>query len=585
MAPQRRIPSAGLLLGLLALGVGCALPPPNDEVPLTSALPGELESGSRADVAPPVDPADGATQRATVIAAREPDDGGNPDGLGVADDAEVFGPRPPVATAVIEVQDTPAAPLERVDDAAMDVDLHALERDGRVEPPPSVETSLVPSGVVASAAHEDQEVTAAEASSRGVAATEEPVAILLTNEPIAFEELSVETTDGLRMNYRVGGAGPIVILIHGWCGNGAQWDLHASALAVSNRVFIVDLPGHGSSGGEGRETWTIPQFASDVAQLVETEDLNDVVLVGHAMGGQVALEAVVRLPGRVRAIIGVDSLQRLGVDPNPDRVTPFIARFTNDFAGSMEAFIAEAVHPNTAPEVRERILADALDCSPEVAIALMTHFGVHDPRRAASTVDCRVICINSEMAPTDIEGNRALLTSFDVDLMASSGHWPHLELPGAFQTHLISELNRVQPPRPDEVEARLHSLSPIVYTRDVAATRDFYVDGLLFIELDRRPRDETQAPDFVSLERDGASLMIQSMATLQSDLPDVSVQPQDAVLFLRVADLEAERRRLGDDVEIAVQERTLSSGSRQLVVRDPAGTFVVLQQAPRVTAR
>lgn len=574
-----------MLLGLLALGVGCAFPPPNDEVPLTGALTGALESGSPVDATPPADSAGRAGQSATVIAAREPDDGGDPDAIGVVDDAEVFGPRPPVATAVIEVQDTPAAPLERVDDAASAVDLHALERDGDVELPPSVETSLVPSEVVASAARADQEVTAAEASSRGVAATEGPGVTSLTNEPIVFEELSVETTDGLRMNYRVGGAGPIVILIHGWCGNGVQWDLHASALAVSNRVFIIDLPGHGSSDGEGRETWTIPQFASDVAQLVETEDLDDVVLVGHAMGGQVALEAVVRLPGRVRAVIGVDSLQRLGVDPNPERVKPFIALFESDFRGSMEAFIAKAVHPNTGAEVRERILRDALGCSPQVAIALMRHFGVHDPRPAASTIDCRVICINSEMAPTDTEGNRALLTSFDVDLMASSGHWPHLELPGAFQTRLIGELNRVQPRRPDEVEARLHSLSPIVYTRDVAAARDFYVDGLLFTELDRRPRDETQAPDFVSLERDGASLMIQSIATLQSDLPDVFVQPRDAVLFLRVADLEAERRRLGDDVEIAVQERTLSSGSRQLVVRDPAGTFVVLQQAPRVTAR
>jgi len=532
-----------------------------------------------------VEAADLTDQGATVIAARGPDDGGGPgatEATGAADDTEVFGPRPPV---VIEVQDTPAAPLERVDDAAVDVDLHALERDGKVELPPSVETSLVPSEVVASAAHPDQDVTAAEASSRGMAAPERAAVSPPTNEPVAFVERSVPTTDGLLMNYSVGGAGPIVVLIHGWCGNGAQWDLHANALAVSNRVFILDLPGHGSSAGEGREAWTIPQFASDVAQLVETEDLNDVVLVGHAMGGQVALEAVVRLPGRVRAIIGVDSLQRLGVDPNPERVKPYIADFENDFRGSMEAFIAKAVHPNTGADVRERILKDALGCSPPVAIALMSHFGAHDPRPAASTIDCQVICINSEMSPTDTEGNRALLTSFDVDLMAGSGHWPHLELPGAFQTRLIGELNRVQPPRPGEVEARLYSLSPIVYCRDVAAVRDFYVEGLLFTELDHRARGETQVPDFVSLERDGASVMIQSLATFQSDLPDVFVQPRDAVLFLRVADLEAERRRLGDDVEIAVQERTLSSGSRQLVVRDPAGTFVVLQQAPRVTAR
>ena len=243
------------------------------------------------------------------------------------------------------------------------------------------------------------------------------------------------------------------------------------------------------------------------------------------------------------------------------------------------------MHSETGQEVRQRILDDALGCDPRVAVALMKHFGVHDPKPAARTIDCRVICINSESSLTDVEGNRALLTDFEVSTMKAVGHWPHLEKPQSFSTQLITELARVQPRPTDDVVATLHSLSPIVYCDDVAAVRDFYVDGLAFVEMDRRPRDEGQAPDFVSLERDGASVMIQSLATIRSDLPDVFLEPRDAVLFLRVADLEAERTRMGDRVEIAVAERTLSSGSRQLVVKDPAGTFVVLQQAPVVPAR
>ncbi|MEM9381061.1 MAG: alpha/beta fold hydrolase [Planctomycetota bacterium] len=572
---SRRVPRRTAPLALLALGAACAFPPPNEEIPLT----GELST------TPSVDSSIGATDpvpieaEPTVTAPRTIEPISSEEDAVVDDDAEIYGPQPPVETSTIEVQDTPGEPLERV--AGGNLDLQALERDGDAELPPARETDLVPSDVPGSRVEGTPAPASAGApvtpdAEDGAAGADEADAI----EPVAFETGAVETDDGLQMTYRVGGTGPDVVLVHGWCGDAAQWDGHAAELARSYRVWAVDLPGHGRSGGAGREAWTIPQFGADIAALVQAEALEDVVLVGHAMGGQVALEAAVRVPGRVRAIIGVDSLQRLAVDPNPERLAPYVERFARDYEASMRGFISEAIDDGTGAEVRQRILDDALRCDPEVAVALMEHFGVHDPKPAARLIDCRVICINSDTAPTDVEGNRALLTSFDVAILKGAGHWPHLEAPDPFRLQLAGELARALPVRSGSNDSVLHSLSPIVYADDVAAVRDFYVERLRFAEVDRRPVDATLAPDFVALERDGASLMVQSSATLRSDFPGVAVEPRETVLFLRVSDLEVERSKLGEDLRIAVPERTLSSGSRQLVVVDPAGSFVVLQQAP-----
>jgi catechol 2,3-dioxygenase-like lactoylglutathione lyase family enzyme len=303
------------------------------------------------------------------------------------------------------------------------------------------------------------------------------------------------------------------------------------------------------------------------------------------MGGQVALEAAAAVPGRVDAVIGVDSLHRLGVDPNPERLEPYVARFEDDYDGEMEAFIREALPEKSAEAVRRRILEDAQACAPEIAVSLMEHFGVHDPRIAATKIECRVVCINSDGAPTFVDENRALLTSFDATIMKGVGHWPHLEAPEEFLARLRAELARLGPREEEGVQALLQSLSPILYCEDVAAARAFYVDGLAFEETDRLPRDESLAPDFVALRRDGATVMLQSFATLRTDLPEVAARPRDGVLFLRVTNLDKELVRLGEDARIAVPERRLSSGSRQIVVEDRAGNYVVLQQPPAVPAR
>jgi len=93
---------------------------------------------------------------------------------------------------------------------------------------------------------------------------------------------------GSKLFYTVTGAGPACILLHGFLENATIWDVLRRQLKSSHKVICIDLPGHGQSDVlDG--TQRIADMADAVLQVVEREKLGKVDIVGHSMGGYVAL--------------------------------------------------------------------------------------------------------------------------------------------------------------------------------------------------------------------------------------------------------------------------------------------------------
>jgi pimeloyl-ACP methyl ester carboxylesterase len=111
---------------------------------------------------------------------------------------------------------------------------------------------------------------------------------------VADERLAVRT---------LGESGPRVVFVHGLFGQGKNWTTIARGLADSHRVTLIDLPNHGHS------PWTDRVDYLDMAKLVATEleQLGEpVTLVGHSMGGKVAMQLALRRPELLRALVVVD---------------------------------------------------------------------------------------------------------------------------------------------------------------------------------------------------------------------------------------------------------------------------------------
>ncbi|PWV94242.1 pimeloyl-ACP methyl ester carboxylesterase [Paenibacillus cellulosilyticus] len=99
-----------------------------------------------------------------------------------------------------------------------------------------------------------------------------------------------------------GGADVNVVLLHGYCGSSAYWEQLVSKLVhQGTRVIVPDTRGHGSSSAPNESVYTMETLAGDVLALLDVLQLEQVVLLGHSMGGYTALAFAEQHPSRLRA--------------------------------------------------------------------------------------------------------------------------------------------------------------------------------------------------------------------------------------------------------------------------------------------
>jgi pimeloyl-ACP methyl ester carboxylesterase len=129
-----------------------------------------------------------------------------------------------------------------------------------------------------------------------------------------FEERWLDAR-ATRLRYFLAGDGPPVVLVHGFAGGAANFSLLAPLLARTHRVVIPDLPGHGGSSPLPAAP-TMAGFADRVAAVAEHEGAVPATVVGHSMGGVVALRLAARRPELVHAVVlaasaGISTASRL----------------------------------------------------------------------------------------------------------------------------------------------------------------------------------------------------------------------------------------------------------------------------------
>jgi 3-oxoadipate enol-lactonase len=130
---------------------------------------------------------------------------------------------------------------------------------------------------------------------------------------------------GARLVYEVSGAGPAVVLIHGFGLDMRTWDAQAGPLAARFRVVRYDCRGFGASGPlDPAVPYT---HAGDLVALLDHLDIGQAVLAGLSFGGRVALQAALAAPDRVRGLALLDTvLDGVPWDPESARALDEVAR-------------------------------------------------------------------------------------------------------------------------------------------------------------------------------------------------------------------------------------------------------------------
>ena len=117
--------------------------------------------------------------------------------------------------------------------------------------------------------------------------------------------MGVTRIEGARLYYQAAGPShgnaPPLVLIHGLGSSSADWEGQVPEFSKHFRVIVPDLRGHGGSSRAG--DYRVERFAADTWQLLDHLRIENPALLGHSMGGAVAMQMVLDRPGRVRKLV------------------------------------------------------------------------------------------------------------------------------------------------------------------------------------------------------------------------------------------------------------------------------------------
>jgi pimeloyl-ACP methyl ester carboxylesterase len=113
--------------------------------------------------------------------------------------------------------------------------------------------------------------------------------------------------DGLNVHYYTAGEGDPLVVIHGGGGDARSWQHNISELAREYTVYAPDLPGYGLTQPlKGK--YHIPELADFMAKFTKTLGLEKFSVVGHSLGGGVALNLALKIPSQIKKLVLVSSL-------------------------------------------------------------------------------------------------------------------------------------------------------------------------------------------------------------------------------------------------------------------------------------
>lgn len=270
----------------------------------------------------------------------------------------------------------------------------------------------------------------------------------------------------MRLHYLDWGnsAAPTLILIHGGFDHARSWDWTARALAKDYHVIAPDLRGHGDSAWSAEGSYMMANYVYDLAQLIEQLGREPVTLVGHSLGGSIALRYAGMYPDKVRKIVAIEGL---GLSPSrlkekarksgPDELREWIekrqdrARRTRRHYPTIEAAVARMRERNDQLSVEQamHLTIHGVNRNEDGSYRWKFDPYLHDAAPHAGTdsdlpafwrrIDCpALLCLGLDSWASNPvkDGRAAHFQNARLVEFADAGHWLHHDQFDRFITEL-----------------------------------------------------------------------------------------------------------------------------------------------------
>jgi pimeloyl-ACP methyl ester carboxylesterase len=230
-----------------------------------------------------------------------------------------------------------------------------------------------------------------------------------------------------------GGALPVVF-VHSLAGNLSQWAKQLEHLRPTRRAVAFDFRGHGQSERPKDGDYSITGMADDIAAVADTLGLARFVLVGHSMGGGVALTYAGAHPERVAGLLLVDPIGD-GKQIPAAETKSLLAKLDSNYDTTIREYWAGIAGPDSA--VRERLLADLRATPRETVVPAFRDVLQFDPDPALARFQGPLLSIVTPYNDQPFSLHR-LGRGFPHRVVQGTGHWIQLDKPEEFN-HLLDE--------------------------------------------------------------------------------------------------------------------------------------------------
>ena len=241
--------------------------------------------------------------------------------------------------------------------------------------------------------------------------------------------------NGVNIDYtETGKADTVLLFVHGWGINRSYWADQEKYFSGRFRVVAIDLPGFGQSG-KNRNDWSVEAYGKDVNAVIDQLKLNNVILIGHSMAGDIVAEAAVNDSIHIIGLVGIDNFKTVGYKLTKEDKEGFakaLAEMKVNFTEVITGYFNRSLFsPSTDSSVRKRVLYDVTHSDSVIAVAAM-EVDEYDEAGKLAAAKKKLYLINSDVTPTDTAGFVKNNIPYKIEYIHGTGHYPMIEKTAEF---------------------------------------------------------------------------------------------------------------------------------------------------------
>ena len=235
------------------------------------------------------------------------------------------------------------------------------------------------------------------------------------------------------LSFNDGGSnGTPVVFLHSLAGSNHHWESQLDIVRQNQRAIAVDLRGHGRS--QNATSFTLEEMAADVAHTLKQLDIERFVLVGHSMGGAVAIKLTGMYPESVAGLVLADAAGDSTQIPK-DQLEGLLAAIASPaYEGVMQEYW-ESLLINAAEPARQQLLAELAKMPKETVVSIFNELVVYNPLPDLARFDGPTLLISTPLtdAPFSLQALRPDLPHTRIE---NTSHWLQMDNSAEFNRHL-----------------------------------------------------------------------------------------------------------------------------------------------------